>query len=166
MKHMNAKRKIGIVLMIVAVALPLGLFFFQEKGVMFTIRSHELIERKLTPREINAMNEVTILKKRISDLNQDELSALNTWVPPGTPLPENIKSNADLQRTVEAYEKKLAENIKAAYGENHFEKEAWQIDFSKETKIPYRQIIGIGVLIFFAGLGIFIFSFFSPKRVS
>jgi len=60
---MTKKKKIGIILILVGVGIPLVLFFFQENGdLKFKNPTVKVIERKLNPKEIEIIE-----KKREED---------------------------------------------------------------------------------------------------
>ena len=135
---MNRKRKIGISLILIGLAIPIVLFFFQEDGVIYSYQIYKTVERKLSPEESFTFRELA--KK---DLKIEE----------HFDLIKNGKHDA-------YWEQKKA--IQDFFEKNHFEKVAWTVNTRRTISIPFRQIVGIGVALIFFGFGIFIFSF-SPK---
>ncbi len=72
---MNKKRKVGILLILIGIGIPLVLLFFQEDGYLGSKR-YKQIERELNPKELEVL-EKEIKRRRSSssegDLYQDYL---------------------------------------------------------------------------------------------
>ncbi len=162
---MNKRKITGIILFLIGLGMPLVLYFFQEDGVVWTINIHKTIERKLTKDEINALNEVSRIKKELETLYPDEFKNIAPTITEEKP-PAHKMSFEDFVRVMLYYESKLIQPVKRSYAVNNFEKEGWTIDSIERVEIPYRQIVGMGILFIFLGLSFFIFSFFHKRKKS
>jgi len=144
---MNIKRKIGILLILIGIGTPLVLFFFQEKGTIFTIASSKTINRRLTPNEIYTLKKISELKEKAREAKENE----KKW------------SFEEFMKYWLEYEKDLLNEIVKIYGENHFENETWNIYTHQTIDISVRHFIGLGILFALFGIGFFLFSFFSKE---
>lgn len=76
---MNKKRKVGILLILIGIGIPLVLFFFQEDGYLgFKNPAVKDIERKLNPREIDAIEKER--ERRKSLMPEGERSLYDKWM--------------------------------------------------------------------------------------
>lgn len=168
---MNRRKIIGILLILIGLGFPLVLYFFQDDGVMFIIKTHKQIQRNLNPDEVNALQRITELKKELSDI--DPAFEFTYFEPDAGPYKNGRKYHKtpkgdvpfdEFAKMVVEYETAFIASIKTAYAANHFENEAWNIDTRKQIDIPYRQIVGIGVFLVLTGLGFLIFSILPKKH--
>jgi hypothetical protein len=175
---LNKRKKVGVLLCLSGIGIPIVIYFFQVDEVIYTIKIHKVIERKLSKDEINSLYEISRLKKELETLMPDYMDQITTKIAEKDwwweKLPKEGKEAAPkpdlsfeefLQLAV-TYESKLIGAIKAAYAVNNFEKEAWNVDSIKMLEIPYRQIVGVGVLFVFIGMGFIIFSFFKKQKTT
>lgn len=122
------KRKIGILLVLIGIGIPLVLFFFQDDGyIYFGDFRYKEIERKLTPGEIKALEDIKRNRMTFSPsaIEQEEL--------------------------LEKYRREFM-------GEDYYKKEIWSIRSKSRFEIPYQYSIGIGIFLILFGIGMIIFS--------
>lgn len=175
---MGIRKKIGILLILIGFGIPVVLYFFQDDGVLWTIKTHKQIQRNLSNDEIKALNEISTIKKQLETLMPSYMKEITTniketdWMweqlpneKTGKSVVENISFEDFVQKAL-TYERKLIDAIKRSYAINKFEHEAWHIDARKQIEIPFRQFVGFGVFLVLTGLGFLIFSRFSNKEVS
>jgi len=126
---MHRGSKIGIILILIGIGIPLVLCFFQDDGVIYEIQTSKVIERKLNPAEIES------IKAKIKKLNETTTE-------------------------IESYFDRLTKQsrIDESYEKDRFDKERWTVGTRKTIEIPFRQVIGIGLIFILFGIGLFIFS--------
>jgi hypothetical protein len=141
---MTKKRKIGILLILIGVGIPLVLFFFQHRGYLyFGNPTYKLIERKLTPDEIEILN-----KKAL---------AANAWF-------RKLEKKESLEKNEYFLKYKLAFDESNRIQSDNVSKLAWTIEYKLTLVIPYKNSIGIGIFLIFIGVGIIIFSFLPKEK--
>ena len=151
---MNRKRKIGILLVLIGIGIPSVLYFFQDNGVLFTIHRIKIIEKVKTEYINTLLGTIPWTKeerKRLSEMPEKE----------SYPLLVKL-AEQDMQAIVM---QRLMVKALAFFQEDL---EIVTVTTRKDIPIPYRQFIGVGILIALIGLGMFIFSFFpgnKPKKI-
>lgn len=135
---MIKKRKIGIILILIGIGIPLVLFFFLEDGIVYTIETQKILVRKLSHKEVMTLK--SMLNKKIGKTDK---KILTTEEFIGLAAKEEL--------------------ILDLFGKNHFSRERWKIYTRNYLSIPYRKTLGIGILFILIGSCMFIFSFF-PKE--
>jgi hypothetical protein len=134
---MNRKRKTGISLILIGLAIPIVLFFFQyDYGVIYESQTTNVFERTLTPEE------VLLVQKKLDEL-ENKMVAIED----------------SIQRAI------LRQAVYKVFEMSNSENPVWKIRNVKTISIPFRQIVGVGIALIFLGFGMFIFSF-SPKDKS
>jgi hypothetical protein len=114
-------RKQGIFLILLAIAIPLVAFFFQDKGALRFYSSEKVFERNITPKE------------------RQELKAAI----------DRAKASLDkVQRAVEDVKEKYRGEI----GEGYYA-DRWVVHDVDGFAIPFKYILGLGVLVALFGLG-------------
>lgn len=171
---MRIRKKVGILLILIGIGIPIVLYFFQDDGMMWTIKTHKQIQRNLDPDEVNALREISFIKKEIAKIEpyydipyiKPELNKEfnGEWIRSiGDEEFGKSISFKEYANKIIQYETKFTEAIKTAYANDHFVNEAWDIDIRKQIDIPYRQVVGIGVFLVLAGIGFLIFSIFTRQ---
>lgn len=134
---MNRKRKIGILLILIGVGVPIVLYFFQEDGEIRLGKSIiKEVERNLTPEEI----EFVKLEKNL----QEKLRKMKI---------------SEKERGEEEQFEKYMKSKGAVKKEDYMKKEKWTIRTEAKRIMPYKYTIGIGLIFILVGIGMFIFSF-------
>jgi len=146
---MTKKRKVGILLILIGIGIPSVLFFFLDDYYYLNLGSptYKVIERKLTPTEIEAIEE----KMATKEAWRKELSNKIARNPKA--LTEDIRNDIRLMLALPPIDKKLKENVN---------KEIWVINSKVSFVIPFKYFVGLGVALILIGIGFFLFSFF-PK---
>lgn len=134
---MNKKRKIGILLILIGVGIPLVLFFFQEDGEIRLGRTIiKEVERNLTPEEIE-------FRKRQKELIEAEKAKLTK------------KEIEDMS----LYDRWMYGGIEGIIKDDDFlKKEKWTVRTEGKRLMPYIYTIGIGIVIILVGIGFFVIS--------
>lgn len=140
---MIKKRKMGILLILIGIGIPLVLAFFQDDGKLnLGSPTYKVIERKLTPTEIEAIEE--------------KMAAEGAWrkaLDNKKVLTED-KYYIRWMLALKPIDKKLKENVN---------KEIWVINSKVRFVIPFKFFVGIGIILILSGIGMLIFSFFSKS---
>ena len=141
---MNKKRKIGILLILIGVGIPLVLFFFQEDGEIRLGRTIiKEVERNLTPEEIE------IIKRQ-----KELIEAL-----------EKVKMTEKEIEDMGLYEQYKHLQLKGLIKDEDFiRKEKWTVRTERKRLMPYKYTVGIGIIVIFVGIGFFAFSFLSLEQ--
>ena len=140
---MNKKRKIGILLILIGVGIPLVLFFFQEDGEIRLGRTIiKEVERNLTPEEIE-------FRKRQKELIEAEKAKLTK------------KEIEDMS----LYDRWMYGGIEGIIKDDDFlKKEKWTVRTERKRLMPYKYTVGIGIVVIFVGIGFFAFSFHTLQQ--
>ena len=148
---MTKKRKVGIFLLLIGIGIPSVLFFFQDDGNLnLGSPTYKEIERKLTPTEIEAIEEKMAAKEAWRKALDNKLTKVRTK------RMDIIKLFAEVRVMLVSkppIDKKLKENVN---------KEIWIINSKVRFVIPFKFFVGIGIILILSGIGMLIFSFF-PK---
>ncbi|MEN6560200.1 MAG: hypothetical protein ABFD52_05450 [Acidobacteriota bacterium] len=193
---MTGKKRLGLLIILVGVGLPLSTYFFQENGkikLAFHIRK---VERKLNSKEIGILNELTIPRDRISNLilylraplvrgsyaasprtffkMEPNRDSYNYWKKKFSDLSYDEYISAlkgekrereILQELEDAYPLKALldeeqirdlskiEELLEELKKNEM-KDVWVMQ-DRVAYIPYKPIVGIGIILLFVGLGCF-----------
>lgn len=141
---MNKKRKVGILLILIGIGIPLVLLFFQEDGEIRLGREVvKEVERNLTPEEIEFI-------KKQKELIESEKAKLPK-------IPEGYE--------LVGYERwKLAQIEAIIKDEDFLKKEKWTVRTEGKRLMPYKYTVGIGIVFILVGVGFFIFSFLSLEQ--
>ncbi len=161
------KLKLGILLMLIGIGIPLTLIFFQEEGELFKLKieTHD----KVREAEIKTLNSIVNLSKIY-------IKAKSLWdevhFPAGTIVPKDIIDTwAYLELMSDEFEKALTE-VQAIFIEGSIPnlkqtQDKFEISFPVEYRvgIPYKYSLGVGTIMFLIGLS-FIVLWFVDKRGS
>lgn len=140
---MNKKRRIGILLILIGVGIPLVLFFFQEDGEIRLGRDVvKEVERNLTPEEIE-------FRKRQKELIEAEKAKLTK---------KEIEDMGYYDRWMYPL---LEGTIK---DEDFLKKEKWTVRTEGKRLMPYKYTVGIGIVVILVGIGFFVFSILSLEQ--
>lgn len=142
---MNKKRKFGILLILIGFGIPLVLLFFQDNGDLnIGNPTYKVIERKLTPTEIETIEE--------------KIAARNSWL-------KNLENKETLEKNEYYIRFNLAVVRLDEMQSVKINKSAWTIKSKLILVIPYKYFVGIGILLIFIGMGMVIFSFFPKDKI-
>ena len=141
---MNKKRKVGILLILIGVGIPLVLFFFQEDGEIRLGRTIiKEVERNLTPEEIEIIKRKKELreaeKAKLTKKEIEDMGYYDRWM--GYLQIEGIIKDEDFLK-----------------------KEKWTVRTERKRLMQYKYTVGIGIVFILVGIGFFIFSFHSLER--
>lgn len=138
---MNIKRKIGILLILIGIGIPLVLFFFQEEGEIRLGRTIiKEVERNLTPEEIEFIK------------RQKEL------------IEAKVKMTKKEIEDMDLYDRYTYSKLKGLIKDEDFiKKEKWTVRTEGKRLMPYKYTVGIGIIVILVGIGFFVFSFYSQE---
>ena len=146
----------------IGIGIPLVLFFFQDDGILFTIHSVETVEkRKLNQEELKKVRKF-IFDLWISGSSKDK--GFSKEELDGVLKKPKEEREHILDKLIEEDVDKYIMNeliLRAVY---FFSQDMKIVETTtqKDIPIPYRKLVGVGILIALIGIGMFIFSF-SPK---
>ncbi len=141
---MNKKGKIGILLILIGIGIPLVLFFFQEDGEIRLGRTIiKEVERNLTPEEIE-------FRKRQIELIETEKAKL---------------TKKEKLEDMSLYDRWMYLEIEGIIKDDDFLKKVkWTVRTEGKRLMPYKYTVGIGIIVIFVGIGFFVFSFLSLEQ--
>jgi hypothetical protein len=114
-------RSLGLLLILLAVGIPLIVFFLQTDGALRFYEQDKVFERTLTPAE----------KEEIRAAIAGHRAELDT-----------------VQRIVEEIKEAYRNETGASY-----ESDMWVVHIKEGLAIPYKYVLGLGVLLFLVGVG-------------
>ncbi len=120
-KRRGDGRAQGLLLILIAIGIPLIVFFLQTDGALRFYEEDKVFERTLTPDEMREIRVAIAAHK----------SKLDT-----------------VQRIVE----EIKETYRNETGEG-YERDMWIVHVREGLAIPFKYVLGLGALIFLAGVG-------------
>lgn len=146
---MKKQIKTGLLIIVIGIGIPIVSFFFQTEDLVFKLGSptYKEIERKLTPVEIKAIEEVRA--GRLERMRESEIKARDQY------RGEEAKY---IRWMIETYE---AEHT--LFGEDYY-KEKWLVKSKAKLVIPYKYFLGIGFILIFIGIGKIVLSIPSREK--
>lgn len=156
--------KIGIILMLVGIGIPLTLMFFQKNGTLFYFKVKE--KDKLREAEVKTLNSIYDLSKWLADAN----SSLESYIDKlGRVELERFLNLISMAEKIDKVNKDI--NIllnetgipRKKLPSGQLEEFVYWTEVERSTGIPFNYSIGIGLIFFITGIGIVIVSLIGRK---
>ena len=150
---MIKRLKVGIILMLIGIGIPLVLLFFQKDGDLF----------KIATRKTDALKQIGLNVMRSTSNLLDGFKEFEFEV-----IPDQKKSTTFMEYVDRELLKKEIERLqKRIFAARHdaflLEKEIYETS-ELNIHVPYKYSIGLGVLLFMIGIGIIITTIAGRKR--
>jgi len=150
--------RVGVLLMLIGIAIPLVLMFFQEDGELF--RMNITKSYRLRDAEVSLIDSISYFKELLQTLHQNFEN-----LPSAVKNTRNYSDKIFMEKMIKYFEEWnsfRATLIKARINQGE-EGPAYYSTTNISIGIPYRYTIGFGVLLFIIGIGIIIISLIGRK---